>query len=436
MLTSLVLLAALTNITTISDETTFSKYPSIAFDAKGRRWVAWTTHREGKDQVVINGERVDGGDGLESNAQVVITPAGEPLVVWHGRRQGMFAVYAREKRGGRWERETRVATNALHPTIARDRRGTVWAAWETPKQGGFSVRLARRSGRSWIEVARIESAGSDRRPVLAAAADEGVWIAWDSTRSGNYDIFLQHSSRLTSAPIQVTRHATIDDSPSLAVAKDGGVWIAWNGMRGHANDTYRADRHSGDAFVRVLRDGVLLAPPAVAGSIPGQVSFGSKNKSAREAVDPYWHWKQTQNYPIVTIDGAGRAWIIWRTDATGAHNFDLWARVHDGARWSPELHLTEFSPGRDEWPVAAVAPDGALHLAWEGQVLPKPGDEAKYLGGDVDAYNTLGLPNVVLTATATAPENGWIDAALKPAPEERFIAAEMNEPPLAGPAPR
>ncbi len=436
MLSQFLLLAVLNGFTTVSDESTYSKYPSIAFDAKSTRWIAWTTHRDGKDQIVVNGERVDRGEGFESNARIVMTQRDEPLVVWHGRRNGTFGVFARERRDGQWGAETRIAPNALHPAIARDGSGTIWVAWESPKAGGFSIHLARRNGRTWNEVAQIGSAGSDRRPVLAAAADGGVWIAWDSTRSGNYDVFLQHSARLTTPPLQVTRHATIDDSPSLAVAKDGAVWIAWNGMRGHANDRYRADRHSGDAFVRVLRDGVLYAPPAVAGSIAGQVSFGATNKSVRDTVDPYWHWKQTQNYPIVALDGAGRAWIVWRTDATGAHNFDLFARVHDGKRWSEELHLTTLSPGRDEWPSAAVARDGTLHLAWEAQLLPNPGEESKFLGGDVDGYNTLGLQNVVLTATATAPDKGWIEAPLAPAPEERFVAGEMNEPPLPGPLAR
>lgn len=426
----------LTNVATVSDESAHSKYPSIAFDAGGRRWMAWTTMRNGRDAILVNGERIDRGEGFDGGARIAMTHDDNPFVVWHGRRNGTFGVFAREGRNGRWGREMRIASNALHPSVARDRRGTIWVAYETIEPGGFSIRIVRRHGRGWKEVAHIDGIGSDRRPVLAAAAKEGVWLAWDSTRSGNYDIFLQHSSHFASPPIQVTRHATIDDSPSLAVAKDGSVWIAWNGMRGHAGDRYRADRHNGDAFVRVVRDGVLYAPPPAAGGLPGQVSFGSANKSPRETVDPYWHWKQTQNYPIVALDQDDRAWIIWRTDATGAHNFDLWGRIHDGEKWSAEMRLTEFSPGRDEWPQAAVAPDGTLHLAWEGQVLPKAGEESRFLGGDVDAYNTLGLPNVVLTATATAPLEGWRAAPLVAAPEDRFVAAEMNEPPLPGPPAR
>jgi hypothetical protein len=417
----------LKNVVTVSDESTYSKYPAIAFGRDGQRWMAWTTTREGKDQIIFRSgsgaeERVDRGDGLESGAALVATAAGEPLIAYHGRRKGAWGVYARERRNGRWSEEVRVAANALHPSVARDSAGVLWVAYEIPKASGFAIGLAKRSGRTWREVSRIESSGTDRRPVLAAAANGGVWLVWDSTRSGNYDVWIAHSSRMGS-PLQVTSDPTIDDSPSLAVAKDGAVWIAWNGMRGHSDANYPADRNSGDAFVRVLRNGVLHAPPGVTPSaLSGQVCFGAVTKSVRDAVDPYWHWKQTQNYPIVALDGDGRAWIIWRTDATGAHNFDLWARVHDGSRWSRELHLTTFSPGRDEWPAAAVSPDGVLHLAWEGQVLPKPGEEAKFLGGDVDAYNTLGLPNVILSATATAPDQ-WSDAPIAAAPPDRSAVA-------------
>jgi hypothetical protein len=204
-------------------------------------------------------------------------------------------------------------------------------------------------------------------------------------------------------------------------------------MRGHARDEYRADRHSGDAFVRVFRNGQWLAPPAlVSRGFPGQVSYGAVNKSPRDAVDPYWHWKQTQNYPIVFTDSSSRAWILWRTDATGAHNFDLWARVHDGSRLSRELHLTTFSPGRDEWPTATIAPDKTIHLTWEGQLLPEPGEEEKYSGGDVDSYNTLGMPNVILTATLHAPVEGWHEAPLQPVVRDVFRADEAGEVALPG----
>jgi len=433
----------------------YDKYPSIAFDPAGAAWVAWTSMDRGLDRIVVRSrlsgawsaeQRLDAGEGTESGAQLVLDGDGALWIFWHGRRHDRWSIFARRRIGEKWGPEQLLSPpnqDALHPAAARDRDGRLWVAWEVAEPGGFSIALVTQAGGGWSAPAVIESEGLDRRPALAADPAGGVFLAWDSTRSGNYDIWLTQAQArgpaapLLAAPEPVTRDAAIDDSPALTCASDGTLWLAWNSMRSHRSAALRTDRHSGDAFVRLRRGGRWLAPPgAVPGALSGQVSYGMTNKTAADAVDPYWHWKQTQNYPSVFLDRDQRAWIVWRTDATGAHNFDLWARVHDGRAWSPELHLTEMSPGRDEWPQAALGPDGDLHLVWEGQALPEPGQEAQFQGGDVDRYNTRANPNVVLTGTLIAPTEGWVEAEPAPAPEERFRTEELDEPILPGPEPR
>jgi hypothetical protein len=445
--------SALEGVETLSGPGRFDKYPSVAFDAEGDLWCAYTSTDSGHDRIVVRRrragtwsaeERLDAGEGLESGAKLVLDGKARLRAFWHGKRNGEWAVFSRTWDGRAWEAEKRISSkgsDALHPVVARDAGRRLWAAWETFKPGGFAVVLVSENASGWSAPARLSSEGTDRRPALAAPPDGGVWLAWDSTRTGNYDVFLVRARSAGAAaprldaPVAVTSDAAIDDSPSLACGKDGALWIAWNSMRGHSADAFRTERHSGDAFVRVFRDGAFLAPPGTAAAArPGQVSFGAVDKSARDVEEPYWHWKQTQNYPSVFLDGAGRAWIVWRTDATGAHNFDLWARVHDGRRWSPELHLTTFSPGRDEFPSAALAPDGSLALAWEAQALPKPGEEMT--GGDVDAYNTHSSPNVVLVGRLVAPAGGWTSAEIAAAPPDHLDVLPDLEPRAPGPEPR
>ncbi|MEO8188846.1 MAG: CehA/McbA family metallohydrolase [Acidobacteriota bacterium] len=435
----------------------YDKYPSAAFDRAGRLWIAYTSNERGRDSVVVRRRESPGGwspeetlatgDGAESGARLVLDGNGTLWAFWHGRRggSGRWAVFSRRHERGAWSPEERVSApdvDALHPATAADSSGRLWIAWEVARARGFAIELVARAGDGWSPPSEIASAGSDRRPALAAPPDGGVFLAWDSTRAGSYDIWLARAraangrAPAVEAPLAVTSDASIDDSPSIACAKNGTLWIAWNSMRGHAGEAFRADRHSGDAFVRAWRNGKFLAPPGVArGALPGQVSFGAVNKTPRDAVDPYWHWKQTSNYPSIFLDDRDRAWVIWRTDATGAHNFDLWARIHDGRRWSRELHLTTFSPGRDEFPSAALAPDGRLQIAWEGQALPAPGQTAE-VAGDVDAYDTRGQPNVILTGALRAPADGWTPAPLAPAPTESYEASRSGEPMTPGPPPR
>ncbi len=445
--------SALDAVVSLSSPGRFDKYPSAAFDAAGDLWCAYTSTDGGNDRVVVRRrkggswgteERLDAGDGIESGAKLLLDGRRCLRAFWHGRRNGEWAIFSRTRTGGGWGEETRISgkgRDALHPAVARDTGGRVWVAWEVLKRGGFSVDLVSESGSVFSPPARIASNGSDRRPALAAAPSGGVYIAWDSTRTGNFDVFLARARATPGGPprvdtaLPVTSDAAIDDSPSLACAADGTLWIAWNSMRGHSADPFRSDRHGGDAFVRTYRDGVLRAPPGTAPSaLPGQVSFGAVDKSARDVEEPYWHWKQTQNYPSVFLDGADRAWIVWRTDATGAHNFDLWARVHDGRRWSAELHLTTFSPGRDEFPAAALGPDGSLALVWEAQALPEPGEVLS--GGDVDAYNTHSNRNVILAGRLTAPTEAWTPAEIAAVPPDRFDPRPDLEPPAPGPEPR
>ena len=445
--------SALDEVETLSEPGRFDKYPSVAFDASGDLWCAYTSTGGGNDRIVVRRrtagawsteERLDAGEGLESGAKLVLDGLGRIRAFWHGKRKGGWAVYSRTRTGESWGREERISSkgiDALHPVSARDAAGRVWVAWEVLKAGGFFVEIVSENGAVWSRPERVSSSGTDRRPALAAPPDGGVWLAWDSTRTGNYDVFLVRArgagaaAPRLEASVAVTADAAIDDSPSLACGKDGALWIAWNSMRGHSGDTFRADRHSGDAFVRVYKDGVFAAPPGTApAALPGQVSFGMTDKSARDVEAPYWHWKQTQNYPSVFLDGAGRAWIVWRTDATGAHNFDLWARVHDGQRWSPELHLTTFSPGRDELPAAALAPDGSLALAWQAQALPKPGEAVE--GGDVDRYNTHSSRNVILVGRLAPPADGWTPGEIAAVPREHFDALPDLEPRAPGPEPR
>ncbi|HSR69354.1 MAG TPA: CehA/McbA family metallohydrolase [Acidobacteriota bacterium] len=442
----------------------YAKYPSLALDSAGRLWAAWTSTRIDEDgprdeilaRVRIDGDwsavmRLDGGQGLESGVELQQDAQGVLWALWHGRREGRWGLYSRRlKRGdpvAEWDAERRLAldSDALHPVLSQASGGGLWMAYEKAVEGGFTVELRHLSGDRVSAAVGIPPGGTARRPHLASCPSGQTFLAWDSTAAGNYDVWLARvdsSSQPRLADVQpVTRQAVIDDSPWLSCAPDGSLWVAFNSMRGRQDAALRTDRHSGDAFVRVLREGRWLAPAGVDPQAqPGQVSFGMTVKTPRDAVDPYWHWKQTQNYPRVFHHGQG-AWIIWRSDATGAHDFDLLARYHDGRRWSPEYNLTAFSPGRDEWPSALVDAEGRLQLAWEGQLLPTPQRQGQLGGGDVDAYNTKGNANSVLIAALDPPavRAAKLPAPMRPAPLEELVPVDKNEPPLPGldgPAPR
>ena len=117
---------------------------------------------------------------------------------------------------------------------------------------------------------------------------------------------------------------TDNDYPSVAVGRDGSTWVIWQAYTGQGDDVYVRD--SGGRLVVVRRE-----------------------------ADVY----RTD----IAIDGDGRVWAVWaeRLD----DNWDLYARAFDGEAWSPVRRLTEATQPDLQHRIAA-APDGALHLVWQG----------------------------------------------------------------------
>ncbi len=117
---------------------------------------------------------------------------------------------------------------------------------------------------------------------------------------------------------------TDDDYPAIAVDGTGAPWISWQAFAGDGDD------------VRVRHPN-------------GRVSV------VRTGADIY----RTE----MAVDGDGSAWALW-SERLG-DNWDLFARAFDGESWSPTERLTE-APQPDIQHRATTAPDGAVHLAWQG----------------------------------------------------------------------
>ncbi len=425
----------------------WEKYPSLVVAADGTAWLASTLSDGAADTVVIRsrngagwGEplRLDAGAGVEGGAELVA--AGDTVwAFWHGRRDGRWAVYGRSWRKGAWQSEQRLSPadgDRLNPAAAVDRDGTLWLAWEVAVSGGFALELSRRERSGWTPPTRVPTTGSDRRPVLAADPAGGVLLAWDSTRSGNFDIWLARATAGRKGAVelgaaeQVTSHPAVDDSPALAVTGKGDVWLAFTSMRTGAGTALRVDRYRGAVLTRVRRGGRWLAPPGDGPqAVAGEVSVGYLDKTPGEVGGREHHWIQSHNLPTLLVDGADRVWVVWRSDLREGHNYDLFARVHDGGRWSAILDLTPSSAGRDEWPDLAAGADGELLIAWESQRAA--GGAGQPGSGRVDLQAS---PNVVAVGALPQPNGEWRAAVPVPVGDE-LLPAGVTEDRLAAPAP-
>lgn len=425
---------------TLSPASDYSKYVSVARDGRGETWASFTVSQPDRDELYIRRKRsgvwekpmrVDKGAGSESFSSMVVSPSGDVWVVWQGIRSGHAGVYCRVRHHESWGPEEEVSGKdgmSIHPKVLATRDGKIWVVLERVESNGIGLEVRVFDKGKWSVNHKLSSFAFNRRVSLAEAPEGGVWMAWDSPESGNYDIYLERLTDVDgtvrgSEIIPVTRDAGIDDSPSLTVGKDGTLWVAWNSCRSLRGDADRSKQHSGAIFMKGYRNGQWIAPGKIyAAAMDGQVSMPDIDKTPDDAVEPYWHWKETQNYPFVFSDAKGRIWVLWRAEPTGAHNFDIFARVYDGASWSDVFNLTVFALGRDEWPQLLATSDSTMQLFWEGQELPPPGQEMAFRGGDVDVYNTRANRNVILSGKVDIP-NGLCSI---PAPAYAFPVEEAR----------
>ncbi len=114
------------------------------------------------------------------------------------------------------------------------------------------------------------------------------------------------------------------DYPAVAVSDDSTSWVSWQAYTGAADDVYV---QSGESEPVRLRHGADVHRTDIA------------------------------------LDGDGRTWVVWAERLRD--NWDLYAKAFDGESWSAAERLTT-APQPDLQHRIASAPDGEVHLVWQG----------------------------------------------------------------------
>ncbi|MBM3744753.1 MAG: exo-alpha-sialidase, partial [Acidobacteria bacterium] len=147
---------------------------------------------------------------------------------------------------------------------------------------------------------------------------------------------------------KATSEAYEDDDPALLRARDGTLWLAWVGYRTRARDGFFY-QGADEVFVSRSHDGR---------SWPMPVNLTPPGDHFRVALGQ---------------DRQGRIWCIYGAQKNmESGNFDLYARVYDGERWSREQPLTSH-PLPDIFHRLASDAQGNLYLVWMGYRAPAAG---------------------------------------------------------------
>jgi hypothetical protein len=376
-------------------------FPAAVGDGKGGAWIAYVVHSPrgpdytaaldappksfaefaptgGGDQVKLL-HIVDGAASAPVDVTapsrdvwrpaVAVDGRGRAVVVWSENRDGNFDLYARRYDGaaGSWSDEARLTTDPgadTDPSLAVDRAGAVWVAWQSWAGGQADIRLRQAEAGAAAQVVS-EPEANEWSPSLAADPRGGFVVAYDTYRAGNYDVVARRCAA-DGAPgpaVFVASTPRYEARPSVAVDPRGRAWVAYeertenwgkdaeNLVDGKGSTLYR------QAAVRVkCIDGaaVLDAPDPVAA-----------------APQPL---KAMNSFPRLAVDPRGRVWLafrhrqeaVWGNQSTQVVG-GIWVEyvgVLAGAKWGPPSPLPRSDGLLDNRPALVAQGDGPLLVAY------------------------------------------------------------------------
>ncbi len=166
---------------------------AIAVDGSGRPWVFWSQNRGGNFDVwarVIESGRPAAPLRISSEAGSDIDPVaatdskGRVWVAWQGWRDGRASIFAAAQTGGTFSRPAVVASssgNEWNPAIAADGNGRVTVAWDSYRNGNYDVyaRTAAKPGAWGAELPVATSACYEAYPSIAYDRNGRLWIAYE-----------------------------------------------------------------------------------------------------------------------------------------------------------------------------------------------------------------------------------------------------------------
>jgi hypothetical protein len=228
-------------------------------------------------------------------------------------------------------------------------------------------------------VAPAQSAAAKRAGRRGPVADNGVIVGVQlqsasarfdvTTKQGNFS-FIAHEVPLGASKLalggrvvvervpgttQLTTSSEDEDFPALAQRGDD-VWIAFVQFV-HAN---RDEEERPRQYTEEPKNFNALAQPA--GGDQVWLMHYSKLKNTWDPPIPVSEPRQDVMRAAVAIDARDRVWVVWSANRNG--NFDLYAKVRTGAKWSAEKRITS-DPGTDINPVATADSSGRVWVAWQ-----------------------------------------------------------------------
>ncbi|MCS6859424.1 MAG: DUF3604 domain-containing protein [Abditibacteriales bacterium] len=385
-------------VTRLTGDGTHEDHASIATDADGTMWLAYTSYaaqRNGDAVFVRTGREGEWDEGTMvsdygDHFQTAVVPLGnrEAWVFFsrhasldEGANWDVYAVRVKASSPptvGQPERVSTAAGPDIYVAACSDKQGGAWVVWQgSEDQKQFDI-FARRwtPQRGWEQVQKIsESKANDWEPAVVATSDGHVFVGWDSYDKGNYDICLREGKRGKWGRVQfVTDSPAFEAHVFLNVDAQGRLWLAWDqaGALWGKDSAFNPD----NAF-----DFKNFGTRLHAGRRPRLACLTDKGLQQPqvdlvESLPP--GMRQMNEYPQVHFDRHGRLWVFYRfpdrkRQAPGGGAMRTWwenaAACWDGDRWLTNIWLPH-TVNRQDMRIS-VAPSGeGFVCAWTSDERP------------------------------------------------------------------
>jgi len=289
----------------------------------------------------------------------------------------------RDVRGWRTKRLTTADRSDVHLSVAVNKAGTVWLAWQSFRNhNGDIYAKVRREGTWSDDIVVEENAANQWQPSVTVDSNGKAWIGFDSYENGNYDVYLTSFDWRNGKPIRGERIA-VAQSPDfeahanvLADSEDR-IWIAYDAAGPNwgkdfrngptiENGQYAEPLHASRRLeLRCWDNGQLKRPTGLLPQVLPPEKIAMIDRDPRSKPSRFYE------FPQLAEDGEGRLWLFFRLCRQGfcrhpplGAQWNIYATTFTEQGWLEPIQLPH-SQGRQNQRVATVpGAGGRLQCAW------------------------------------------------------------------------
>lgn len=295
---------------------------------------------------------------------------GEPIVAWVEIQNGDWVIVASTAKNNIFSKPQTVgefSDKNINPVLCSDQNESVWLAWESYKNGKFSVCLRQMENGIWGDV--IQATAPEKNcyePAIAEGVDGNLYLAYSFVDGVHRNIELKildtkYNSFLPAVPVAIggtfIHRVNQNTNPALAFDKENRLWISWE------NNHEFSRREDSDCF-----SGSRSCPVVC-----------YVNGSLTEVQEPgmgKWMFKgHNDHLPTFIRDSKGDLFLF--TIAGGVFgNNNVWkcrmSQLDLGQGWAaPVVVYTTQQKGVEERPAALIESNGICQMVYRKEKYQK-----------------------------------------------------------------